>query len=72
MRFLVPIVILLVTVFFVPRGTGEGQAEPGLAPHEYAEKGMGTAGATNGEQDDDYDEIIESSGMLNRLELLNF
>lgn len=72
MRSLIPIVVLLMTVFFVPRGAEEGQAEVGTAPNGFAENVMGAEGAANGEEDDDPDVIIETSGMLNRLELLNF
>lgn len=72
MRFLIPIIVLLVTSFFVQRGGEEGQAAIDPAPFGYAEKGMEAASAANSEQDDSYDVIIESSGMLNRLELLNF
>lgn len=72
MRFLVPIVVLLVTSFFVPRGAKEEQAAAGPVHYEYSAGQMETAGAVERERDDDYDGIIESSGMLNRLELLNF
>lgn len=72
MRFLIPIVVIIVTSFFVPRGTDEGHAEAGLAPYAYPEKGLEVSGAANSESEDDYDGLIESSGMLNRLELLNF
>jgi|GEM_PF-1307836 len=72
MRFLIPMVVIVVTSFFVPRGTEEGRVEAGLAPDAYPEKEMGVSAAANGENEEDYDVLIESSGMLNRLELLNF
>lgn len=72
MRFLIPIVVIMVTSFFVPRGAEEGKAAIDTAPFGYVEKGTEAVGAANSEQDDSYDVIIESSGMLNRLELLNF
>ena len=62
----------MVTSFFMPRGAGGEQAEAGLAPYEYPAKEMGASAAANTESEDDPDLIIATSGMLNRLELLNF
>lgn len=72
MRFLIPIVVIILTSVFVPRGADEEQAEAGLAPYAYPEKEIGAASAASEGHDDEYDVLIESSGMLNRLELLNF
>lgn len=75
MRFLVPIIVLIVTAIFLPRQQQE-QPEKAMAAQEYAAELMEMTGATDEAINDDdtieYDEVIESAGMLNRLELFDF
>lgn len=67
MRFLVPIIVLLVTSVFISREPQAPAAERETVRPAYTAENAETA-----EANAEYDEIIEASGMLNRLELLEF
>ncbi|NII27137.1 hypothetical protein HB364_18765 [Pseudoflavitalea sp. X16] len=70
MRFLVPIVMLLVTSILMSREPQAPTAEGETVWPAYTVETAETAEAA--EANAEYDEIIEASGMLNRLELLDF
>lgn len=70
MRFLIPIVVLLVTSILISCESLSPTAERETVWPAYTVETAETAEAA--EADAEYDEIIEASGMLNRLELLDF
>lgn len=70
MRFLIPIVVLLVASVLMPREPQEPTAKKEVVQQAYPDPAAGTAATADVATD--YDEVIESSGMLNRLELLEF
>ena len=73
MRFLIPIVVLLVTSVLMSRELPRPTVEKGAAQQRYAVETVEASTATEAtDPDAEYDEIIESSGMLNRLDLLDF
>lgn len=72
MRLLVPVVVLLATILMINRQPPQaGAAEVSLHPVLTIEIREGSA-FSNREGGTKYDEVIESAGLLNRLELLDF
>lgn len=73
MRFLIPIVMLLATSVFMSREPQEPPVVRETAQQVYTSEAVEVETAAEAtDADAEYDEIIEASGMLNRLELLDF
>lgn len=67
MKFLVSIVVLLVTSVLILHEPQAPTVEKDMELPAYTAENMESA-----EADAEYDEIIEASGMLNRLDLFDF
>lgn len=67
MRLLIPVILLMITIAFAPRPVQvDMHTRSGVVPQEAVEP---PNEAKKGLQ---FDVVIETSGMLNRLELLDF
>lgn len=73
MRFLVPVAVLLATMLLISRQPKGAIADEEVIVHPIFTIEMVEAAApANTEPGIAYDEVVESSGLLNRLELLDF
>ncbi len=72
MRFLVPVVVLLATTLLISRQPQDAAEEEAMVQPVFTIEMVEAAAPSNTEADTDFDEIVESSGLLNRLELLEF
>ena len=72
MRFLVPVVVLLATFVLIARQPQEVPVEDITVQPVFTIEMVEAAVPADREAGTDYDEVIESSGLLNRLELLEF
>lgn len=69
MRFLIPVIVLIVTMVFMP-GPSADPARAVLTENAYSAGQAEAAAPAEGAAD--YDDVVEESGLLNRLELLDF
>ncbi|MBO9563010.1 MAG: hypothetical protein J7621_09565 [Niastella sp.] len=72
MRFLVPVAVLLATTLLISRMPKGAVADEVIMHPIFTIEMMEAAAPTNTEAGTAYDDVVESSGLLNRLELLDF
>ncbi len=72
MRFLVPVAVLLATMLLISRQPKGAVAEEVIVHPIFSIEMVEAPAPTNTEADTEYDDVVESSGLLNRLELLDF
>jgi hypothetical protein len=72
MRFLIPVVILLATMLLISRQPEGAVVDEASAQSVFTIEMVEAAAPAGTEAGTEYDEMVESSGLLNRLELLEF
>ena len=72
MRFLIPVVILLATMLLISRQPEGTVADEASVQSVFTIEMAEAAAPANTEAGAAYDEVVEASGLLNRLELLDF
>ena len=72
MRFLVPVVVLLATMLLISRQPQDAVTDEAIRQPVFTIEIVEAAAPSNTEAGADYDAVVESSGLLNRLELLEF
>ena len=72
MRFLIPVVVLLVTMLLISRQPQDAVTDEAIRQPVFTLEMVEAAVPANTEAGTEYDEVVESSGLLNRLEILDF